>query len=154
DRRWVGGGSASQTWSGSLFERDTETELGAQIRSDDIHNGLFQTVRRHRVGKLDYGNAAIPATTRRDEIWEVSVSPYLENRFHWTDWMHSVVGGRVDFFHFDVSGHRPGDSGSESDALASPKGTLILGPWWQTELYLSSGLGLHSNDARGVTAAT
>ena len=28
----------------------------------------------------------------------------------------------------------------------------MLGPWAQTELYLSGGLGFHSNDARGVTA--
>ena len=35
---------------------------------------------------------------------------------------------------------------------ASPKGSLILGPWWDSELYLSGGMGYHSNDARGVTA--
>jgi outer membrane receptor protein involved in Fe transport len=34
----------------------------------------------------------------------------------------------------------------------SPKGSLILGPWADTEAYLSGGMGFHSNDARGVTA--
>jgi outer membrane receptor protein involved in Fe transport len=150
DKRWVGGAKASQSWFGSLFGRETETALGLQFRSDDIDNGLFQTVRRHRTDKLDYKGNPIPATTRRDEIWEFSVGPYAENHFQWTDWMRTVVGGRVDFFHFDVDGNRPGNSGRDNKTLLSPKGTLILGPWAQTELYLSGGLGLHSNDARGV----
>jgi outer membrane receptor protein involved in Fe transport len=150
DRRWVGGAKASQTWSGSPLGRESETALGLQLRSDEIHNGLFQTLRRHRVDKLDYAGNTIPANTRRDGIWELSVSPYLDNHFQWTDWMRTVVGGRVDFFHFDVDGNLPGNSGRDNKTLLSPKGSLILGPWAQTELYLSGGLGLHSNDARGV----
>ena len=34
------------------------------------------------------------AITRRDEIWEVSVGPYVENHFSWTDWMRTVIGAR------------------------------------------------------------
>src|SRR5262245_25572016 len=76
DQRWVGGASASQTWSGHLLDRATQTELGAQIRSDEIHNGLFQTVRRRRTDKLDYSDVTIPSTTRRDTVWELSLAPY------------------------------------------------------------------------------
>jgi hypothetical protein len=153
DRRWVGGAQAGHTWFASPFGRDAETTLGLRVRSDDIHNGLYQTVRRHRANKLanDGSGDIFPAVTRRDEIWEVSLSPYLENHLHWTDWMRTVVGARVDYFHYDVDGNQPQNSGKEDDVLASPKGTLILGPWWDSELYLSGGLGLHSNDARGVT---
>jgi outer membrane receptor protein involved in Fe transport len=35
--------------------------------------------------------------------------------------------------------------------MASPKGSLIFGPWADTEVYLSGGLGYHSNDGRGST---
>jgi outer membrane receptor protein involved in Fe transport len=152
DRRWVGGAQASHSWLKDLFGHESDTTLGLAIRSDDIHNGLYQTFRRHRIDKVDYDDVlSIPAVTRRDEIWEISVSPYLENHLHWTEWMRTVVGVRVDYFHFDVEGNVPENSGKEDDAIVSPKGTLVLGPWFDSELYLSGGLGLHSNDARGVS---
>ena len=34
--------------------------------------------------------------------------------------------------------------------IASPKLTLVFGPWDATEFYAQAGLGFHSNDARGV----
>jgi outer membrane receptor protein involved in Fe transport len=43
-----------------------------------------------------------------------------------------------------------GFSGSTSQTLFQPKGSLVLGPWFQTELYLSAGRGFHSDDVRGV----
>jgi len=153
DNRWVGGAKGSQTWFGSLLGSETQTEVGLQVRSDDIHNGLFQTVHRSRVTKIDYTTPipnSIPSTTRRDGIWELSVGPYVENRFQWTDWMRTVVGARADVFHFDVESSVPGNTGRDYKALVSPKGTLVVGPWLDTELYFSGGLGLHSNDARGI----
>jgi outer membrane receptor protein involved in Fe transport len=129
-----------------------ENTSGLQVRSDSIENGLFQTVRRDRVAKRDYDGAPIPSTTRRDDIWELSVSPYLENRLQWHEKVRSVVGVRADYFHFDVDGNISENSGKENDVAVSPKASLVLGPWAETELYLSGGLGLHSNDARGVTA--
>ncbi len=45
----------------------------------------------------------------------------------------------------------PENSGTASATLASPKLSLILGPWAQTEVYLQGGLGFHSNDGRGTT---
>ena len=35
--------------------------------------------------------------------------------------------------------------------LLQPKGSVILGPWWNTEFYLSAGRGFHSDDLRGVS---
>jgi outer membrane receptor protein involved in Fe transport len=58
---------------------------------------------------------------------------------------------RADYYYFDVSSNRSANSGSRDDAIVSPKGSLIFGPWAQTELYLSGGLGFHSNDGRGTT---
>ena len=37
-------------------------------------------------------------------------------------------------------------------AIGSPKFTMTLGPFYETELFLGAGMGYHSNDARGVTA--
>jgi outer membrane receptor protein involved in Fe transport len=152
DRRWVGGARAHHTLFGRLFEREMENTAGLQLRSDSIRNGLFSTIRRHRRVKDDYEGGSIPSRTRRDDVWELSLAPYLENRVEWTDWLRSVAGVRLDWFHFDVDGADGTASGREDDAMASPKGSLIFGPWLDSELYLSGGMGFHSNDARGVTA--
>jgi outer membrane receptor protein involved in Fe transport len=153
DRRWVGGGAARHTWYGRLGAREMENSVGLQLRSDSIQNGLFQTVRRHRTPKPDYAGGTLPATTRRDEIWELSLAPYVENRIQWFEKLRTVVGARADWFHFDVDADQPGGSGTDDDVLVSPKASLVLGPWADTEFYLSGGLGFHSNDARGVTAS-
>jgi len=42
------------------------------------------------------------------------------------------------------------DSGTIDAAIFSPKTSLILGPWQDTELFLNWGLSFHSNDARGI----
>jgi outer membrane receptor protein involved in Fe transport len=43
------------------------------------------------------------------------------------------------------------NSGSADDSIVSPKFSLILGPWQETELFVNVGKGFHSNDARGTT---
>jgi len=154
DRRWVGGAKASHSWFSLPFDLDMENTVGLQIRSDSIENGLFQTVGRRRTSKLDYSGAVIPATTRRDDIWELGIAPYFQNRTRWSDRVRSVFGVRLDFFHFDVDGNIAQNSGRQDDVIVSPKGSLIFGPWADTEIYLSGGLGFHSNDARGVTSPT
>jgi outer membrane receptor protein involved in Fe transport len=152
DRRWVGGGSVRNTLFCELFGMDMESSAGLQLRSDSIRNGLVQTVSRTRTDKPDHDGGIIPAITRRDDIWELSLAPYVENRIQWHEKVRSTIGARLDWFHFDVNAFDPIDSGKQDDVKASPKGSLVFGPWADTELYLSAGMGYHSNDARGVTA--
>lgn len=151
DRRWAGGTKASQTWYGEIFSLDMENTVGLQIRSDSIKNGLFQTIDRQRTDKVDYYGEMIPTTTRADDVWEQSLSPYIENKVQWAEKFRTVCGLRMDYYHFDVNSDLPANSGTKDDAIVSPKGSLIFGPWAKTEYYLSGGLGFHSNDARGVT---
>jgi hypothetical protein len=152
DSRWAGGFKARHSWEGRLFERDMETALGLQLRSDSIENGLFQTVNRVRTDKTDYDGGLIPAVTRSDDIRETSVAPHVENKIQWTPWFRSMVGLRADYYHFDVDSFESANSGTADDIIVSPKGSLVFGPWADTEFYVSGGLGFHSNDARGVTA--
>jgi outer membrane receptor protein involved in Fe transport len=154
DARWVGGVQAKHTWFGEVFGYDMQNTVGLQLRSDSIRNGLFNTVKRDRVAKFDYSDSpdpTIPATTRSDQIWEASLAPYFENRVQWTDKIRTVLGLRLDYFHVDVESHLTANSGTADDVQVSPKGSLVLGPWAKTELYLSGGQGFHSNDARGAT---
>lgn len=151
DKRWVGGAKASHTWFGQLASRDMENTIGLQIRSDSIENGLYQTVGRNRTDKPDYAGGIISATTRADDIWEGNIAPYVENKVQWHEKVRSVLGARADIYHFDIDSNLAPNSGRKDDAIFSPKGSLIFGPWKQTEFYVSGGLGFHSNDARGTT---
>jgi hypothetical protein len=154
DKRWVGGAKASHAWFGELGGHAMQNTVGLQIRSDSIHNGLYQTVDRNRVAKLAYGDGAEPsirATTRADQIWEPTVAPWFENKTQWAEKVRSVFGLRVDYFHAGVRSHDSRNSGTSDAVIPSPKGSLIFGPWADTEVYLSGGLGYHSNDARGST---
>ena len=140
DRRVVLGLKASQTWFGELFHRKTENTLGVQVRSDNIRNGLFHTQQRDRLG-----------VTREDHTIETSVGAYYENKTQWAEKFRTVLGVRGDVFNFDVrSSNLDANTGSEMSFIASPKASLIFGPWADTEFYVNGGFGFHSNDARGV----
>lgn len=140
DDRVVTGFELSHRWSSEWAGRSTENVVGIELRSDWIENGLFSTTARRRL-----------STTRADSITQLGVGPFIENRIEWTEWLRTVVGLRVDGYRVDVESDNPFNSGDRSAALASPKLSVILGPWSDTEIYGNFGGGFHSNDARGAT---
>ena len=75
----------------------------------------------------------------------------MQHEVQWTPWMRSSAGLRLDRFQFDVDAGIPENSGTAGKGLASPKASLILGPWRTAALYVNAGYGYHSNDARGTT---
>ena len=141
DRRWVVGGHLDHTWHHRLLGAASDTTVGADIRHDSIDNGLFQSQARVRIG-----------TTTADHISETSAAPFLQNETHWTDWLRTTAGARLDYFRFAVANRSGGASGSAARTIVSPKVNAVLGPWAKTELYLDYGRGFHSNDARGIIA--
>ena len=155
DKRWVAGLNASHTLFNHWGSHEVENTFGLQFRNDAIGNGLYQSQARHRVDKTTYdefGTAStLAATTRRDDILESSVGVYYENKVQWAEKFRTVAGVRGDFYHFGVDSNNDANSGDRSDAIASPKLTLVVGPWAKTEFYLQGGMGYHSNDGRGTT---
>ena len=91
--------------------------------------------------------------TRDDVVGQTSAGLYGDAEIEWSPHVRSVLGLRGDLYWFDVASSDPRNGGRASDALVSPKASLILGPWRGTELYVNGGLGFHSNDARGSTIA-
>ena len=139
DSRGVFGATPSYQWSNEWLGKTFANTAGIQLRSDLIHNGLYSTEKRNRFH-----------ATRHDHIDETSAAAYLESQTAWTDWFRTTVGGRVDVFDFQDDASLQVNSNGKTDAIASPKVSLVFGPWYQTELYLNGGYGFHSNDARGV----
>ncbi len=143
DNRWYGGAGVSRTINGTLLNRPTETTFGAQTRYDDIDVGLSDTAQR-----LFLSNILV------DHVNEGNVGIYAQNTTRWTDWFRTTAGWRGDYFWASVNSMlQPANSGNPRTALGSPKFTMTFGPFYKTELFLGAGMGYHSNDARGVTAA-
>jgi len=139
DKRSIIGGSAAHTWVGNFNEKSLETTVGADLRNDDIRNGLYLTQNRNIWGKV-----------REDSIKQTSIALWGESKVQWLEKFRSTLGLRADSYQFDVQSDTPANSGIKHDAIVSPKLALVLGPWQQTEYYFNAGYGFHSNDARGT----
>ena len=141
DDRIVAGGAASRTFNGSLAGFATETTIGVQTRYDDIDLGLTNTFRRSFLSDI-----------RTDKVQEGSAALYAEGTLHWTDWLRTTFGWRGDAYAINVDSiFDSNNSGHKWAAIGSPKATMVLGPFYKTELFVGWGMGMHSNDARGVT---
>jgi outer membrane receptor protein involved in Fe transport len=90
-------------------------------------------------------------TVREDDVTQTSYSAYLSHDQRWNEWLRTEFGLRFDYFDFDVTSNLAANSGSASDSITSPKATVVLGPWHETEYFINAGRGFHSNDARGTT---
>ena len=142
EHRRVFGLAASRRWNTQLGGRDSSNTIGVQLRHDRLDPvGLYSSVARERV-----------ATTQESTVRETSVGVYAENATQWTPWLRSVVGVRADRFDFKVASSIDVNSGAKSASIASPKLSLIFGPWAKTEYFVNYGYGFHSNDARGTVA--
>ncbi len=140
DKRVSSALNISHQWLQPGLGQKTDITIGAQLQNDNIYNGLYNTVARQRL-----------STTREDHILESSAGVYAEVGTRWTDWFRSEAGIRADRYRFKVQSDNSANSGTANDSIASPKLSLIFGPWKKTEAYFNVGRGFHSNDARGTT---
>lgn len=152
DKRWLYGGRADYRQELTFAGRPTVNRFGGEFRYDDIDEvGLYKTRGRTELGPV-----------RSDRVKEWNTGVYGENQITWSDRIRTVLGARYDYFDFDVNGLvernisgidlRANSGLAHADKLAL-KGSLVytFNPEW--EAYLAAGQGLHSNDARGTTAA-
>jgi TonB dependent receptor/TonB-dependent Receptor Plug Domain len=140
DRRTIGGFDARHTFDWRFVGLETQTRIGLQTRYDDIQVGLFKTEQRNWL-----------STVRDDRVQEGNAGIWTDTTTRWTDWLRTNFGIREDFFGGRVLSDTPENSGSAWASMVSPKGGIVLGPWFKTEFYGNAGSGLHSNDIRGAT---
>lgn len=144
--RTVVGGNIDYGHAAPVLGLQNDITVGLATRSD------FNDV--SRLPTLD--RSVIPAAvdplnfSEADRVRLSSFSVYAQSTTHWTNWFRSVLGYRYDTQYGSDKGT---NSGTASDHLLAPKGSLIFRPVEATELYVSAGRGFHSDDLRGVTAA-
>ncbi len=141
ERRSVAGFDSSHTWFGNVGGLASTTRVGAQGRFDKLAPvGLYATAAR-----------SVLSTTREDRIGQGGLGVFAESTLHWHEKFRSIIGLRYDRYRFRVSSDNGANSGNVADGIASPKLSLIFGPWGKTEFFANMGRGFHSNDARGTT---
>ncbi len=141
DRRWITGGNASREKQIQFAGVTHDFKSGLQFRGDFISPaGLYRTQQRSRTSMV-----------REDSIQELSTGLHFSATSLWSKRFRTVLGQRFDFYDFKVRSSLPENSGHTHAFIASPKGSLIFNPTPGSELYVSGGLGFHSNDARGTT---
>jgi len=146
DQRYMYGGNLGYQQAGELFGIHSAATAGFQVRDDSISNIRLGTqTKRTATG-----------TIVESAVEEASYSPYVKLELQPMPWMRLAGGVRADYFTFDVRNlcdtcpQQP--AGRKDSGQVSPKGNLILGPWFNTEFFLNYGTGFHSNDARSTVA--
>ncbi|GGD05347.1 TonB-dependent receptor [Hyunsoonleella pacifica] len=118
--------------------------VGIGFRYDDVNNNQLSRTknRKELLERLAFGNV--------DELNAFSFADinYKVNKFTLN------AGLRLDYFTFDYEDllSETYDSKSENKALLSPKLNFIYAASPNTQFFLKTGLGYHSNDSRVVTA--
>ncbi|MDD1621518.1 MAG: TonB-dependent receptor plug domain-containing protein [Methylococcaceae bacterium] len=150
ERRVQTGGNIEHTRYHKLFGFEMDNSVGLQFRHDEIMGlGLHHTQERQ-----------ITSTVALSDAAQTTVGTYFKNTTHWHDKVRTIAGLRGDFINNDVRVRETGsgdptvaaaNSGSRGKAMVSPKLSLVIGPWYDTEYFFNIGYGYHSNDARGTT---
>jgi len=173
------GGQATATWAQEYAHGITnETVFGLQARNDELYVDKRHTLNRQvlnycsQLGDSSLGagsGAAAPATVAQlqadpryhyvaapigacnaDRASMLDLGAYVETTTRWAPWFRTVVGLRNEYYGASDHSYISGFRGSANQTLFQPKGSLILGPIFQTEFYVSAGRGFHSDDVRGV----
>lgn len=145
DGRTILGGSVGRVSLSSILGMNSVQSYGFQFRNDAIRGvGLYNTQDRLRYN-----------TITSDKVNVTDAALYYQNELTLSEKVRMIAGIRGDLYRFDVmSDINSADSAVKMASIASPKLSFIFGPWADTELFVNSGYGFHSNDARGVTKAT
>jgi hypothetical protein len=140
DRRLVTGARVSRRHAGQVAGHAVESVVGVQFRSDRIPTvALYHTEARRRLETLS-----------DNDVTSSTLGAYAEATVDWSSWLRTTGGLRVDAFQARVAALSPLNSGRASAGIVSPKGTVTMGPWRSSDIYLNAGTGFHSNSALGA----
>ena len=153
------GGDAALSLTSHFGSIRSDTTIGVQDRFDTVYVDRRHTKDRVALNYCELANidgtaatpyAALNYACSADRVRLNDLGLYLENTTRWTPWLRTVLGLREEDYQASDHSLTEGVRDSGSQTLFQPEGSLIVGPWVKTELYLSAGRGFHSDDVRGV----
>jgi TonB family protein len=149
DRRTFYGGRLSYRVVHEIEHVLFYTTIGADARSDDIHEELWNTAHRVQLSAV-----------RANDVHETLIGAYFNEEITPLSWLRLDLGARADALSFAVDDKLgSGDpsapvSGVDGAHQFSPKASAVVTPVhaddFDLDLYANYGRGFHSNDVRGV----
>lgn len=145
DNRNVQGLNARYSFFHKLGKMNNKMTVGLSYRTDDIQNELWHTLDRTRL-----------EAKARANVIENNSAIYINETFRFSDFFRIETGVRYDYFVFDVADQLPTDSshtnysGTNYQSGINPKLNFIFTPNDKLQIFINSGRGFHSNDARSV----
>jgi TonB family protein len=149
DRREFYGAKVGYRFTRRLGRVTLDTTLGGDLRADDIHEELWDTLHRRQV-----------TAVRSNDVHDTFMGAYVNEEITPARWIRADLGGRADLLSFAVDERlAAGDPSAPGSGVAaahqlSPKANLVVTPLArpgaELDVYLNYGHGFHSNDVRGV----
>lgn len=146
DNRDIYGYTATYDRDARLGSRALHTTIGVGTRIDATDVSLVNAVRR-----------TVTDTTISGRVNQQNINAYLDETLLLTERLTLNAALRADVFRFRYRDARPGAdsvSGRATAARVSPKLNLYYQLRPEVQVFARSGLGFHSNDARGVVRRT
>jgi outer membrane receptor protein involved in Fe transport len=146
DHRDIYGYTGTYDRDTQLGARTLHTTLGIGTRIDATDVSLLNAVRR-----------VVADTTISGRVNEQNINAYLDETLTLTERLTVNAALRADVFRFRYRDQRDASdavSGRATAARVSPKLNLYYQLTPNAQVFVRSGLGFHSNDARGVVRGT
>ncbi len=140
ESRLIYGYKANYNASGIVFGKELKSHIGVGVRYDDVRDiTLSNTIKRQHLSDVQRGNltesnmnAFVSETLMLSERWSVNAAL------------------RFDYFSFGYDNTISGEYKTENASIISPKLNVNYKVNENTQVYLRTGTGFHSNDARVV----
>jgi hypothetical protein len=157
DSRTTWGLDAAYDKHFDLAGMDTLLTVGSQFRNDDVDNGLWHDEKRVRLENC-FDEGTNPCNHTLDRIREASA--YVEANIHVLPHVHVLPGLRYEEFVWDVDDLDPATQNDPTSTTGGTAGSGIFLPKLSVEIeatdklnvFVNSGEGFHSNDARSNAA--
>ena len=144
ESRMIYGYKGNYVTTGKFFNKDLTTEIGAGFRFDDINDILLSnTVRREFLNDV-----------QRGYVNETNANAYVSETLSLSDQWSINAALRFDYFNFKYDDRLDNSNKSTGKAIVSPKLNVTYQLNKNTRLYVRTGFGFHSNDARVVIQQT
>ena len=144
ESRMIYGYKANYNYTGQLLGKEIISDVGAGLRLDDVDDvSLSRSVKRDFFGHKERG-----------DVREANVNGFVSETLVLSDVWSVNAALRFDYFHFQYDNTLIDNSKTVGKGIVSPKLNINYQLNRNTQLYLKTGLGFHSNDARVVTDQT
>jgi outer membrane receptor protein involved in Fe transport len=150
DNRYLFGLNTKYKFVSNFGKISVINRIGGGHRSDNINAQLWHSPDRNRMDVFT-----------NDDIVERNFFAWAEQEYLFSSKFRLIAGVRHDYFSFDkydnvgnaldtINNGLPHTSGVSQKSVFSPKLSLIIKPFKNTDVYLNFGRGFHSNDARDI----